>query len=218
MKTEKIELVVVGAGGFGREVIWQIERNKEMMETYTILGFVDDTLCGGEVNGYPVVGNIAWLLAQTKDIAVMVAIGNAVVRKRLASELVTNKNLMFPSFVADNVISSDLVTIGKGSIICLGTIVTVNISVGEFSIINLASTIGHDVVIEDFVTVYPGANISGNVTIHETTEIGTGARIIQGKEIGANSVIGAGTVVIRDIPEGVTVVGNPARIVKSNSL
>ena len=218
MKSEKIELVVVGAGGFGREVIWQIERNKELMETYSILGFVDDSLCGGEVNGYPVVGNLAWLAAQTKKMAVVVAIGNAAVRKRIASELMKNASLMFPTLVADNVIGSKLLTIGKGSIICLGTIATVNISIGEFCIINLASTIGHDVVIEDFVTVYPGANISGNVTIHETTEIGTGAKIIQGKEIGANTVIGAGTVVIRDIPEGVTAVGNPARIVKSNSL
>lgn len=215
MKSEKIELVVFGAGGFGREVIWQMEQSDEIREQYTIVGFVDDSLNGTQINGYHVVGGLAWLLERTKKTAVIVAIGNVHVREQIVTKLLKNEKLIFPSFIANKVAIDDSVTIGKGCIVCLGTIATVNIKCGDFCILNLSCTVGHDTVIENFVTLYPGVNVSGNVTIREFTEIGTGTKIIQGKVIGANSVIGAGTVVIKDIPDGVTAVGNPARIVKS---
>ncbi len=212
--SEKMKLVVFGAGGFGREVMWAVERNHEFRSQYTILGYVDDIEDDSnlKLNGHTVVGNTQWLLEQ-EDVAVLVAIGNPVTRKKIIDQLQTNQTLTYPTFIASDVLMSDSITHGVGCIICSGNIMTVNIEIGDFCIINLDCTIGHDAVLKDFVTLYPSANISGNVLIKENSEIGTGTHIIQGKTIGRNCVIGAGTVVIKDISGGCTAVGNPARIV-----
>lgn len=104
--------------------------------------------------------------------------------------------------------------IGEGTIICAGTIITVDIKIGNHVIINLDCTLGHDDVIEDYVTIYPSVNVSGNVTIGESTELGTGMQVIQGKKIAAETVIGAGAVVVKDIEEKGTWVGSPAKKIK----
>jgi sugar O-acyltransferase (sialic acid O-acetyltransferase NeuD family) len=109
---------------------------------------------------------------------------------------------------------SKRVSIGEGSIICAGTIITVDISIGEHVIINLDCTIGHDDTIQDYVTLYPSVNVSGNVVVGECTELGTGMQIIQGKNIGRESIVGAGAVIVRDIPEKCTAVGSPAKPIK----
>lgn len=105
-------------------------------------------------------------------------------------------------------------TIGEGSIICAGTILTVDISIGNHVIINLDCTLGHDDIIHDFVTIYPSVNISGNIVVGECVELGTGMQIIQGKNIGKESIIGAGAVVVRYIPDRCTAVGSPAKPIK----
>ena len=109
---------------------------------------------------------------------------------------------------------SNCVKIGEGSIVCAGTILTVNIYIGNHVIINLDCTVGHDANLKDFVTLYPSCNISGLVQIEECTEIGTGSQVIQGKNIGGNSIIGAGSVVIKDLGNNITAVGTPCAPIK----
>ena len=134
----KKDLVVVGAGGFGREVLWQIIENKNEAEKYNILGFVDDNkeLAGKLVNDYPVLGDMDWLLKYEKELAVVIAVGNSEVRKILANKLLQNSYLSFPSILASGVKISDKVSYGKGCIFCLNTIATVNIAIGDFFISN----------------------------------------------------------------------------------
>lgn len=206
------KLVIIGAGGFGREVAWQVLEQKNFCEQYQLIGFVDDdeTLSGTCLNGLPVLGNIDWLLKQEEPMAVLVAVGSAKIRKKIVERCRKNKKLEFPTFIANDVALSDTVAIGEGGIICRGNILTVNITIGDFVLINLACTIGHDVVMKDYVTLYPGVHVSGNVSIGEITEIGTGTNIIQGKTIGSHVIIGAGAVVIRDIEDNCTAVGVPA--------
>lgn len=210
------KLVIIGAGGFGREVAWQVMEQKEFCSQYQLMGFVDDneSLAGTSLNGLPVLGTMEWLIKQEESIAVLVAVGSAKVRKMIVERCRKNKNLYFPTFIANDVALSDTVKIGEGGIICRGNILTVNITIGDFTLINLSCTIGHDVVMEDYVTVYPGVHVSGNVSIGGITEIGTGTNIIQGKSIGSHVIVGAGSVVIRDIGENCTAVGVPAKVVK----
>ena len=107
-----------------------------------------------------------------------------------------------------------------GNIIAAGVRFTNEIKIGNFGIYNLNCTIGHDCIIQDHVNICPGANISGNVTILKASFIGTNACIINGKSstcritIGENATIAAGAVVVRDVPDGATVMGVPAREVK----
>ena len=122
--------------------------------------------------------------------------------------------MKFATLVDPSALVSNRVDIGEGSIICAGTIITVDIKIGNHVIINLDCTIGHDDVIEDFVTIYPSVNVSGNVLIGECSELGTGMRIIQGKKVAPNTIIGAGAVVVKDCAESGTYVGSPAKRIK----
>ena len=207
------DIVIIGAGGQGREVMWQLNETNKSTGMYNILGFIDadPALANKVINGYPVIGDEQWLLNREQEICVVICIANPKIRKRIYQTLKTNPLISYPNIIANDVKYSEFVTFGQGCIICMSSILTVNIKLGDFVIINSACTIGHDVVIDDFVTLYPGAIMSGNVKLEEGCEIGTGVKIIQGKTIGANTIIGAGAVVVDDIPSDCTAVGVPAK-------
>lgn len=209
------QIVIIGAGGFGREVQWLIERINEQNMTWKIKGYIDDGVeIGTQINGYTVLGGVQTLLNRKEKISVVCAIGSAKTRKRIIDKLSSDDNLEFPNLIDPNVQMSRYVNLGKGNIICAGNILTTNITVKDFAILNLGCTIGHDAVINSFVTVYPSVNISGCVTIGENVEVGTGTQIIQGKNICANAIVGAGSVVVKDIENEGTYVGVPAKPIK----
>lgn len=207
------DIVIIGAGGFGREVAWLIEDINRAKREWNIVGFVDDeeSILGTDINGYKVIGNIDWLKGQ--ELSVVNAIADPTTKKKVMSRLEMSKN-KYPVLIHPNVICSELVDIGEGSIICAGNIITVNIEIGKHVIVNLDCTIGHDAIIGDFSTVLPSVNISGYVKTGECVSVGTGAAVIQGINIGENTVIGAGAVVVKDLPAKCTAVGSPAKPVK----
>jgi len=210
------KLVIVGAGGFGREIAFVLSEINKLSDRYEILGFIDNdvSLQGKKVNGYPVLGNDTWLFNYSGRINVVICIGNPAIRKQVADKFRVNDNIIFPNIIADNAIISNSITMGMGCVICLSTILTVNISLGDFVLVMNSSVIGHDSFLDDFATIYPSVTISGNVLVGKYSEIGVGAKIIQQKKIGQNSVVGAGAVVVKDIPDNCTVVGVPAKPVK----
>ncbi len=206
------DLIIIGASGFGREVAWLVERINVVEPTWNLLGFLDDNpeMVGQCVDDYPVLGFCA-AAADYPDAWFVCAIGASQIRQQVIGQM---GDVKFATLIDPSVLCSERVTIGEGTIICAGTILTVDIAIGRHVIVNLDCTVGHDDVIQDYVTLYPSVNVSGMVTIGEATEIGTGTQIIQGKRIGSNAIVGAGAVVIRDIPDGCTAVGNPARVIK----
>lgn len=208
------DLYIIGAGGFGREVAWLVERINDVTPIWNLKGFIDDneSLWGTEEGKHKVLGGCEYLKSLGEVYAVC-AIGNARVRKSVVAKL-SDSEVRFATLIDPSVIMSKRVEVGKGVIICAGTIATVDIKIGNHVIINLDCTIGHDDVIEDFVTIYPSVNISGMVKVGECTELGTGAQIIQGKKITANTIIGAGTVVVKDCVESGVYVGIPAKKIK----
>lgn len=211
------DIYIVGAGGFGREIQWLIERMNAIEDKWKIKGYIDDNITG-IINDYPVVDTVDGFMRSFENVrervAVVCAIGNSKIRRRVVKKMRECASFDFPNLIDPSVLMSERVKFGAGNIICAGNILTVNIQCGSFNIINLDCTIGHDVVMEDFVTLYPSVNVSGAITIGECTEIGTGAHMIQGLSIGRESIVGAGSVVIRNIPACVTAVGNPAHIIK----
>jgi sugar O-acyltransferase (sialic acid O-acetyltransferase NeuD family) len=207
------KLVLIGAGGFGREVAWLVDRINLQSPTWNLLGFIDDDLSKRDTSfyGLPVIGDIEWLSNQPEDIHAVCCIGNTKIRESVIAQL---EGRRFATLIDPAVIRSSYVTIGEGSIICATTIVTVDITIGKHVIINLDCTVGHDATIDDFVTVYPSVNISGNVKINKLSEIGTGSQIIQGLEIGHHVIVGAGSIVVKNLPDNCTAVGCPAKPIK----
>ena len=212
----KKDVVIIGASGFGKEVLWLIEENNKKSEEWNVLGFIDSrqSLDDELINGYRIIGDDDFLINYNKPLNVIIGIGSALIRKKLYEKLLNNKNLIFPNIISSDAVLSDKISMGVGCIICSNTIVTVDIILGDFVTVNLDTTIGHDTTIKSYVTIYPSVNVSGNVVINSETEIGTGSCIIQGLSIGENTTIGAGAVVIRDIPGHCTAVGNPAKVIK----
>lgn len=205
------DLYIIGAGGFGREVAWLAERINEVEPTWKIKGFIDDNkaIWNTKEDDYFVLGGCEYLMS-LQDVYAVCAVGNAAIRKSIIEKF-KDSGVRFATLIDPSVIISNRVNLGEGTIICAGTIITVDIKIGNHVIINLDCTLGHDDVIADYVTVYPSVNISGNVTVGECSELGTGMQIIQGKNIAPNTIIGAGAVVVKDLNESGTYVGSPAK-------
>lgn len=207
------DIVIIGAGGFGREVQWLIQEINDHKLEWNFIGFVDDYVdVGTMINGSQVVGNIDWLMNQKLN--VVCAIGDPNTKKKVLSRLETSSNI-YPVLVHPDVRKSNSVQFGEGCIICSGCILTVNIIIGKHVIINLDSTVGHDAIIGDYSTILPSVNVSGHVRIEDEVSVGTGSKIIQEVSVGKNTIIGAGAVVTKDIPENVVAVGMPAKPIKT---
>lgn len=209
-------IAIFGAGGFGREVKLIIDAiNLDTPNTYNFIGFFDDGVEKGLLsNGYPILGGIKELNDYNESLALVVSIGSPDIKSKVLSNI-ANENIFFPSLIHPRAsVSNDDVTIGKGTIICEGSIITCNIGIGDFVILNLMCTVGHDTIIKDNCAFMPSVNISGEVTIHENVYVGTGAKIINQLEIGENTIVGAGAVVSKTLPANCTAVGIPAKPIK----
>jgi len=208
----KQNIVIFGAGGFGREVMWMLTEANRSHPQWSILGFVDDTKSfqGKTIQNYPVVGNTKWLLSQTKQLHVLCCIGDSTPRANVIRTLSKNSHLSYPSFIANNVIYPPHLKLGMGSIICSSAVITVNVIIGNYVVVNYNATICHDSVIEDFVSIYPSVNVSGYVHVGASSHLGVGSQILPHITIGDHSIIGAGAVVTKDVPSRCTVVGIPA--------
>ena len=212
------KIAIIGAGGFGREVKMLIDQINQTDKKYEFIGYYDDGMeKNTTINQNIVLGNIEDLNAVQEKINIVIAIGSPETKKTIFQKI-TNKNIEFPTLIHPSVIiGNEGVNIGKGCVICAGSIITCNIQIKDFVIINLMCTIGHDTVIHSFSSFMPAVNISGEVEIYEEVYVGTGAKIINQLQIGTQTIIGAGAVVSKSLPEKCTAVGIPAKVIKFHS-
>ncbi len=203
-------IVIVGAGGFGREVLSWLHTSPQWMERNTVgsIVFVDDGIPTVPVDA-PLISTIADYVPEPNDLAIC-SIGSPAVRQRIVAALET-RGVQFATFVHDRALVVTNAGMGPGAVVCPGVIVTTHVSLGRHVHINLNSTIGHDVVIGDFVTISPGCHLGGFSGLAQGVFLGTGAVILPAKKVAADAVVGAGAVVVRDVLADTTVVGNPAR-------
>lgn len=207
-------IVIVGAGGVGRETSLIIQKINELKPTWNLMGFVDDNIntWGNIINGYPVIGGIDSLEKLSLDTYVVVAIANYKVKKKIVNKI--NNRFKFATIVHPKVWIHNYMTLGEGTIIYEGAILTANIEIGNHVIISPKCGIGHDSIIKDYVSLLWNVNISGNDIIEEGVMMGSASTVIQGKKIGKGSTVGAGAVVIDSIDSYSTVVGVPAKVIK----
>jgi len=212
------KLILFGASNFADEIVQMFrDINKSKPEPeWDICGMLDDNLLmqGKVRNGVPVLGTKSWM--QENDLSpyyFVCCIGSPKAKAKVVA-FMKSCGAKFASGVHPSVIMSETTTVGEGTVITAGNILTTNIRVGNHIIINLACTVGHYSILGDYCTINPGANISGDVILGEGVMLGTNCTVLEKMEIGEYALIGAGAVVHKPIPKNVTAVGIPAKIIK----
>ncbi|GEM47601.1 transferase [Deinococcus cellulosilyticus NBRC 106333 = KACC 11606] len=211
--------MIVGAGGFGREVYAWVMQTPEFVEQHDIkqIAFVDNNLKATEGYGeYPsVIGGVEEFQPGRDDV-LLCAVGNPFIRQKLV-ETLKARGGRFVTFVHRSAIIGLHNVLGEGSIVCPNSVLTVNITVGQFVILNVGSLLGHDVQIGDFVTLSPHCDLTGGVHVGSFCQFGTGVRVIPGIKIAEDVKVGAGSVVIRNVEARTAVFGFPAKKIPRRS-
>lgn len=209
-------IVVVGAGGFGREVADVIAAINAASDAqvWDFLGIHDDS--PSEVNlsrldnrGVPYLGPILED-GRGMEQAYVIGIGNpsgrAVLAERLDGWGWSPATLVHPAAVLGT-----QVRLGDGTVVCGGVQVSTNVRTGRHVHLNPNVTIGHDAHLEDFVSINPAATVSGEVRVGARTLLGANSIVLQGLTVGMDAMVGAAGCAVRDVPAGAIVKGVPAR-------
>jgi sugar O-acyltransferase (sialic acid O-acetyltransferase NeuD family) len=210
---------VYGAGGCGRGLMPLVRRQLAVsnlaVSNNAELVFVDDGQADRIVNGQQVLSFFEFSAKSAGTKQMVLAIADGRIRQRLAARCEVAQ-IGFFDVRAANVVVMDDVSIGVGAVLSPGVVLTSNIRIGRHFHCNIGSIVEHDCVIGDWVTFAPGVRCNGNIEIGDGAYVGAGAMIRQGRQdkrlrIGRGATIGMGAVVLADVPDDVTIVGNPGR-------
>lgn len=217
MITQK-KLVIMGAGGFGREVhAWLLDaiKNGSCKPTrdtvWEIAGFIDDVSNAPDVfPGLPPILSKIDDYIPLPNTYIVCAVANPGAKKLLTDKLLS-KGAEFFTLIHSNVVIGTNVVIGKGAVICPFTVLSTDLVVGDFVTINSGCTVGHDTSIGDYCTLSGHCDITGGVKLQEGAFLGSHAVIVPNVVVGEHAVVGAGSVVIRKVAASTTVFGVPAK-------
>jgi sugar O-acyltransferase (sialic acid O-acetyltransferase NeuD family) len=203
-------LVVVGAGGMGRETI-----DVARAAGREVVGVVDDGPSPADLDrlarlGVAYLGDLDGWLSSGSTAPWVVAVGDPALRRRLAARLAAGA-APAPALVHPEATLGSDVLVGDGSIVCAGVRVSTHVRLGRHDHLLAGAVVGHDVVVGDHVSINPGAVVSGTVHVGADTMIGAGSIVLQQLTVGARSVVAAGACVVRDVTDDVVVRGVPAR-------
>ena len=204
-------LLIIGAGGFGREVLaWALDVPAGARD-WELGGFLDANPDALEAHpcGYRVVGDPASYEPGPEDVFVP-AIADPVIKLRLCRGL-RARGGRFATLVHPSVIVGPGCRIGEGCVLCPRVVLTTNVTLGDFVTINVGTGCGHDSVLKDGITISSFADVTGAVHLGEGVFLGSHAVVFPRVEVGDFAVIGAGSTVLRRVPARVTVMGVPAK-------
>lgn len=208
------DIVIYGAGGFGKEIACLLNLINKQAPEWHLLGFLDDddSIWETQNNYGKVLGGIDWLNRYSEELACVVAVGNPNAVKKIVQKIV-NPNITFPNLYAPSItfLDKESLQIGHGNIICSNCFVSCNVKIGNFNLFNGYIPIGHDAIIGDYNVVMPSCNISGGVTLGECNFLGVQSVVLQNIKIGNNTRIGANSVIMRKTKDGFLYIGNPAK-------
>lgn len=211
------DIIVVGAGGFGRETLDVIEAINSASDApiWRVAGVVDDSPAAVQLEriaarGYEYLGKSATVMQNLGSAQFTIGIGSPATRGKLA-EIFENAGWIPATLIHPAATVGSEAVVGDGSTVCGGVQLSTNTKLGRYVHLNPGAIIGHDAVLGEFVSVNPGAIVSGEVDIRERTLVGAGAVILQGLVVGSDAIVGASACVTRDLEANVTVVGVPAR-------
>jgi sugar O-acyltransferase (sialic acid O-acetyltransferase NeuD family) len=213
------EVIVLGAGGHGRECAWLIRElvREQRHRALALRGFADDDPAAhgrviGELTVLGTVEEVALRLLPASKLAL--GVGAPRRKRALVGQLGPPVQGRFLTLVHSSSVIAESAVLGCGVTIAALAVLSVDTAVGDFSSVNVQVAIGHDTRIGRYVNINPGARIAGAVQIDDGAEIGIGASIRQGIRIHEGALVGAGAVVVRDVPANAVVMGVPARVAR----
>lgn len=203
-------LLIVGAGGFGREMFGAAREAVGFGSEFDVLGFLDAR--PGALDGFagypPVIGDPADYVPRADEVFVT-ALGDIAARRRCVAALEA-KGARFMAVVHRSAFLGPNVSVGAGSFIAPHAVLTADVAVGRHACVFHGSSVGHDTVVGDFAHVYAQCSLGGAVKVAPGARVFPGSVVVPRRTLGADSTVGAGSVVILDVPAGTTVFGNPA--------
>jgi sugar O-acyltransferase (sialic acid O-acetyltransferase NeuD family) len=203
-------LVVVGAGGMGREAL-----DVALASGHRSVGVVADGASSLDLDrlarrGIPFLGSPSdWFTANPGQ-AYVIGIGAPEARRRLDAQVTalgaTPHTIVHP----DATVGSDC-RLGPGTVVCAGARLSTNVRTGRHAHVGANAAVGHDTVIDDWTSVNPGAVVSGDVSLGHASLVGAGATVLPRLTLGPESTVGAAACVVGDVDRATTVKGVPAR-------
>ncbi|HVV76623.1 MAG TPA: NeuD/PglB/VioB family sugar acetyltransferase [Mycobacteriales bacterium] len=210
-------LVVIGAGGFGRETLDVVEAMNSERPSFELVGVLDDApsetnLARLSFRGVQFLGAIGEWLAQgpREGFSFAVAVGNPSTRRQLVGAF-ERANCAPATLVHPASTVGAMSELGPGAVVCAGAQISTNVRTGRHVHLNPNATIGHDAALGDFVSVNPAATVSGECVVEEGVLLGAGCVVLQGLTVGRGAVVGAAACVVRSVDPGQVVKGVPAR-------
>ena len=204
------ELLVYGTGGHAKVVC-----DCAIQAGFRIIGLLDDDPAKHDTSlwEFPVLGGFERIQKGfPTEVKLVLAIGDNEARRRLAERL-QPLGVEFAVVVHPSVQLGRGVELGEGTVVFAGAVINADTALGRHVIVNTGATIDHDCVIGDFAHLAPGSHLAGGVHVGPGTLVGIGACAVPNVKIGAHTIVGAGAVVVRDLPDRVTAVGIPARVI-----
>lgn len=206
------QLVIIGAGGFGREVLDWARESEAHGRDWIVKGFLDDNprALDGRGTDVPLLGSVAAYVPAADDVFVC-AMGNIAAKRRCVGAVLARGGV-FVRVIHRTAVVSPSAKLGTGVILCPCAIVTAGARLGDFVAVNLHSSVAHDARVGDWCQLHCHVDITGGVTLGEAVLVGSHASILPGMTVGAGAVVGAGATVTRDVAPGATVHGPVARV------
>lgn len=207
-------LIIIGAGGFAREVYWHAQMASGFDSNWTIKGFLDGDLklsaeeyakLPGDVT---MLGNVDGYEIEPDDVFTC-AVGTPEVRKKLIGKILSRGG-QFINIISEYAKILPAAKIGNGIIVGLNSGVSDHVEIGDFAVLNNVTTIGHDVKIGKYTCIMSQVDVGGGAQIGDEVFVGTHATIMPNAKIGNGAYVGAGSVVLRKVHAGTKVFGNTA--------
>ena len=199
------DLFIVGAGGFGREAVWTVERiNKAAQQPlWNVIGFADDApgKASGNFEGYPLLGTPEKASKDNPGASVFIAVGDNKVRRQIYARL---RGHDFPALIDPSAQVSPTTEFKHGTYIAVEAVVSVGTEIGKFVIINARAGVGHDSTVGDFANIAPGVSLSGHSKIGQDVFMGTNSCTAPGMTVGDGATVACGTPVLKDVAPGTT--------------
>jgi sugar O-acyltransferase (sialic acid O-acetyltransferase NeuD family) len=204
-------LLIVGAGGFGREMLGWMKTISAADREWEVAGFLDANAraLDGFAVDYPILDDPARHIPAPDEVFIC-AIGDPANKLRVCRDLQT-RGADFLAFFHPTAIVGLNCSIGEGTVVCPGAVITTNVTLGQFVTLNVYASVGHDAVLGDGCTLNGHADVTGGCRLGEGVFMGSHAAILPKAVVGDYAIIGGGSVVLRRVRPHSTVMGVPAK-------